>query len=95
MFPTIVITMNSAGGGLTLTNTTDSSRASVFTTLTASEVLTVNSNLEIISSSTTSPRLTNFNKKWPRFLPGKNALTWTGNISSIQFSYVNAVKIGG
>jgi len=94
-FPIMVITMNNSGGYLHMTNTTDNSRYTTFDTLLANEVLTVDCDKQILSSSTLIRRLPNFNKVWPRLLPGRNDYSWSGHIHSIEFKYENAVKIGG
>jgi phage-related protein len=94
-FPIIVITMNNSGGYLHMTNTTDNSRYTTFDTLLANEVLTVDCDRQILSSSTLLRRISNFNLIWPRLLPGRNDYSWSGMIASIEFKYSNAVRIGG
>lgn len=101
-YPTVVFKMNVFGGNLSIINYSDSIiRAFTFTGLSANEEITVNNDLQIITSSLTEEnRLTNFsntsgsaNYKWLRFIPKKNNLTITGDISTVEFTYQNARKI--
>jgi phage-related protein len=92
LFPTSVITMNSTGGNMSIVNASDGNRAFTFTGLSANEVVTVNSSLGIITSSTGLKRLSTFNKHWLRFVPGANNLTVTGNVASIAHTFILVVK---
>lgn len=89
-YPTISFTMNNIGGGLTITNNSDtsgsSSREFIFTGLSAGEVITVNNDYQLITSSTGTNRLSNFNYKWLRYVPKANELHVEGNISSLSFT---------
>jgi phage-related protein len=96
LYPKAVITMNVTGGDVGITNTSDGSRVFSFSSLSANEVLTVDNDLEMITSSTTLNRLPNFiSKKWLRFVPGTNNFTVSGNVSSIVLTYRFAKKVGG
>jgi len=95
LYPTTEITLNSSGTSFTLTNATDSNRASTFTGLSVNEVLTIDNDRQIISSSTGLLRLSNFNKNWFRLLNGNNSLNITGGIGNIEISYYEYLKIGG
>ncbi len=96
LYPVSVITMNNTGGTATITNQTDTNRVFEFTGLQADEVITIDNNLQTISSSTGLKRLNNFNKHWLRFVPSINNLRIQGNIASIVNTYSLVVKkIGG
>jgi len=94
-YPTsLIITANSFGGYVTITNVTDNSRQFVFQLL-PNEVLTINNDLQTISSTLNDYPLENFNKHWLRLLKGNNVFTITGSV--ISFSITTPpieVKIG-
>ena len=95
LYPNLVLTMNTFGGSATITNSDDSNRIFSFITLSPSEVLTIDNDLQTILSSTGLKRLSNFNKHFLRLVPGLNHLRLQGEIASlvmtIQFL---AKKIG-
>ena len=93
LYPQFVITMNNAGGNITITNQSDGDRVSSFTGLSPSEVLSVDNSLEQISSSTDLKRMSNFNKKFFRLIPGINTIRFQGNVSSITMAYQFVAKI--
>ena len=95
LYPQTVITVDSFGGDITITNTSDNNRQFVFTGLQANEVITIDNSLQSISSSTTLRRMSNFNKKFFRLVNGENVLNISGNIASLNISYREARKIGG
>jgi len=92
-YPTgIVITANIFGGSLTVTNVTDANRQFILT-LSPGEVVTINNDLQLISSSINSYPISQFNLHFLRLLPGYNQLTVSGNISSMVITSPIAVKI--
>jgi len=93
LYPQLVITMNNAGGDITITNQSDGSRITSFTDLSPSEILTVDNSLQQISSSTDLKRMSNFNKKFFRLIPGINTIRFQGNVSSIAMTYQFVAKI--
>lgn len=93
LYPQLVITMNNAGGDITITNQSDSNRVFSFTGLSPSETLTVDNSLQQISSSTDLKRMSNFNKKFFRLIPGINTIRFQGNVSSIAMTYQFVAKI--
>ncbi len=94
-YPTIVFTMSNVGGSFTIQNSSDGNRLFQFTALAANEVVTVDNNLQIITSSTGLLRLSHFNKYFFRLIPEINSLLFSGNVSSMSISYPDAQKIGG
>lgn len=93
LYPQLVITMNNAGGDITITNQSDGNRISSFIDLSPSEILTVDNSLQQISSSTDLKRMSNFNKKFFRLIPGINTIRFQGNVSSIAMTYQFVAKI--
>ncbi len=96
LYPDTVITMNAFGGSVTITNASDSSRVFSFTGMSPNEVITVDNNLQTISSSTGLLRLSNFNKHFLRLIPGVNNLRIQGNVSSLAMTTQTvSKKLGG
>jgi len=94
-YPSMSFTMNVFGGDLSIINTSDSNREFLFEGLSANETITIDNDLEIITSSVSGVnRLSNFTDyKWMRYKPGINNLQLSGNISSISFTNQFAKKM--
>jgi len=96
LYPSVNFTMKTTGGNLSITNTSDSDRAFTFTGLSSSEIVTVNNDLGIVSSSTGSPILSKFNKNFLRLIPGTNVLSVSGtSVQSLSLTYQFLKRIGG
>jgi phage-related protein len=94
-YPTnLVITANGYNGSVSIVNTSDTSRTSTWT-LTANEVVTMDCDKQIITSTIATYPLANFNKNWLRLIRGYNNLVISGNISALSITSPIAVKIGG
>ena len=93
LYPHFVITMNNAGGDIFITNQSDGNRVSSFVDLSPSEVLTVDNSLQQMSSSTDLIRMSNFNKKFFRLVPGINQIRFQGNVANIAMTYQFVAKI--
>jgi hypothetical protein len=93
--PQIVFTMNNSGGDFTITNYSDNSRQFIFTGLYPNEIMTIDNDLEIISSNLGYLRMGHFNKKFFRMVQGVNDLIIKGSISKFIMSPVWAKKVGG
>ena len=93
--PNISFTMNASGGDISIVNESDSNREFKFTGLSAYEVITVNSDLGIITSSLGYRRLSNFNKNFMRLKDGVNNLSLTGAISQLNITYEFIRRLGG
>lgn len=78
-YPEYIIT-TSTSGDVSVSNNTDGTTFSV-TGLANGEVLTVDNDRKILSSSTGQRRIGNFNKTWGRLLPDINNFTFTGNFN--------------
>lgn len=94
MYPELVVTMSATGGDISIINNSDAGREFAITDLSPSEVLTIDNDLGIMSSSTGFNRLSLFNKKWFRFVPSINNLDISGNVASLVFTYSLARKVG-
>jgi phage-related protein len=95
MYPTITVAVSNIGGNFSIKNSSDSNRIFTFTGLSSGETIEIDNSHQIIKSSSGQNRLPNFNKKWMRFVPGRNDLVLSGNISTFAITYQNAQKIGG
>lgn len=93
MFPTMTVTLSDHSNSFQIINTTDNSSTCTFTGLSPSEVLTINSDKYIISSSTGLLRVANMSGILPRMVPGYNNFQVNGTINSIVISYQNARKV--
>jgi hypothetical protein len=95
--PTVEVTMNGTGGNASFINYSDAYRTTNLIALSANEVITMNSDLTYLESSTGLNRIkwANFNGKWIRFIPGINVWHVTGNIAKVVFTYKFARKVGG
>lgn len=95
LYPILEFTMNTLGGNLIITNSDDNDRQFIFTDLLQDEVITIDNDKNIISSSTGLNRLSNFNKKWFRMVRGLNRINISGNISQLVMKYEFARKVVG
>lgn len=96
VYPILVISLNNTGDHVKITNESDNNRVFEFLNLAASEVLTVDCGLETITSSTNLLRLSNFNKKFLRLVPGVNRLHIEADVENIAMTtQFIARKIGG
>lgn len=98
-YPTINFTTNKFGGYISITNySEDTTRICRITSLDAGEIVSMDNDLEIMTSSTSTDednlkRLTYFNNIWVRMIPGLNVFRVRGNVSSVSFSYPLARKV--
>jgi hypothetical protein len=95
LYPSMTLTMNSTGGSVTIINASDADREFTFTSLSPNEILTINNDLGIVTSSLNVLRIANFNKKFLRFIPGLNQLYVTGDISKLVLTYQFVRRFGG
>lgn len=79
LYPLVTYTLGISTTTCSVINLSDSSREFKFTSVSGNEVLTVDNQRQIITSSLGSNRLSNFNLKWLRLVPGLNQLRVTGN----------------
>ena len=88
---TLTITANVFGGSVTITNLTDNNRQFIFT-LSPNEVITLDCDLQIVTSTVESYPLGNFNKHWLRFVRGYNQLLVEGNIKNMSIT-TNPIEV--
>lgn len=103
-YPTsLVIRANVFGETVTIRNVTDSNRDFIYgeinnippTYLLPYEILSINNDLQTISSTLVTYPLENFNKNFLRLVQGTNNLIITGGIQELSLKYQVAAKIGG
>jgi hypothetical protein len=92
--PNLTFTMGGSGGDLSVINASDGNREFLFEGLSAGEVMTVDNDKGIISSSGSSLRMANFNKNFLRLVQGKNTLTVSGSIVELTIDTVFAKGVG-
>lgn len=96
--PKYVITMNASGGTATITNLafTDINQQKMeFTTLQANEIITVNTELGIVSSNLRTGVFSLFT--YPNFMwlpSGSHTLKVDGNVAEFKILYRNAKRVG-
>ena len=78
LYPKLIITLGSTTTSFSITNTTDNNRIFSFSGVGASQTITVNNDLGIITA-TGNASMSNFNKKWFRLLPEYNSLSISGS----------------
>lgn len=95
-FPQLSFTVANVGGSISLTNLTDDpTRVFQFTGLQGNEILTVDNDLQIITSSTGLRRLSNFNYNFFRLIKGLNQISLNANINQLDMTYQFARKLAG
>jgi hypothetical protein len=97
-FPTsVIIQIGSGGGDIDIINIDDNSRASTITGLSPWETITMNSQLQLISTDVdrTEPIINNFNLKWLRLVKGNNRIRIRGDVKRLVIVYPVAHKSGG
>jgi phage-related protein len=94
-YPIMAVTLNGVGASFNFINVTDSNRTMAFDNLQVSETMTIDNYRQIISSSTGLLRMSNFNLKWFRLLPGVNSLNIQGQVRSFSITNQAARKVGG
>lgn len=97
LYPTISfkISNHASAGNFSLTNSSDNSREFSFSGLYSLEEIDVDNDRQIINTSSSSLRLSNFNKNWFRLVPGRNTLNISGYLTSFSMDYSFPRIIGG
>jgi hypothetical protein len=95
LYPYVSFTISSTTTNFSIKNNSDNGREFKFTNISGNETITVNNELQIITSSTLNNRLNNFNLKWLRLVSGNNSLIVNGNCPSLIFKMRFPKKIGG
>ena len=94
-YPTVTFTMLGGGGSVYIINSTDGSRVLRFNGLSTGEVLTINNDLQIITSSTGLRRLSSAASpiQFFRMVPGINNITISGNVGTTTINYTPSKRI--
>ena len=94
-YPLLVFTISNVGDSFQIINLDDGNRTFLFDNLLANEVITVDNDRKIITSSLPGYKISKFNLKWLRLKKGMNRLVLSGAINSAYMTVQNAVKVGG
>ena len=94
-YPHLVITTGNTGGTITFQNNSDNGRQFSVANVKAKEIITVDNDRSIITSTSGLNLSENFNKKFFRMVSGKNELVISGDVTKFEMKYSNARKIGG
>ena len=94
LYPDVSFKTNNIGSGIVVTNASDAGRIFQFSSILADETIDVDNELQIITSDSGLKRMTQFNKKWFRLVPGLNNLNIQGGLNSVGMTYKFARKIG-
>lgn len=92
--PKIIITSNKANGEVSIKNVTNNNWETCLTGLLKDEVITMDSDTEIIESSSGLLTLGRFNKHYFELVPNQNKIIVTGDISNLKIIYSNARVVG-
>lgn len=92
LYPKVVLTIGGTGGEVVLQNVTDNNRQTRITFLQPNETITLTPEPKQILSSTNRNLYSNFNKQFPRFVPGENRFSLSGDVLSLSITYQNARK---
>ena len=96
LYPFVSFTTDSGISSFTIANIDDNLREFEFTGLTIpNETITINNDLQIITTTESIRRLPNFNLNWFRLLPRLNRLVIQGSVVSGYISFNERIKIGG
>lgn len=93
IYPTLSFQKNGAGN-LSIKNTTDNNNEIVFTGLQANDIIVVNNDLQIMTSTAGDNLLSKSNLKWFRLLNGYNDIVVTGNLTYLNIAHKVARKVG-
>lgn len=95
LYPNLTFTLNTIGDSFLIRNDSDNSREFLFEDLQPNEEITIDNDLQILTSSTGLKRLSKFNKNWLRLVPGLNELYVESGIGTFTVTYRDKLKIGG
>lgn len=93
-YPTLSFTTTKANSSMSIINVSNNNYETKFEGLSSGETITLNSELQIIKSSTVTYRLEKFNKHWFELLPSLNKLKIKGNSTLLTIEYDPIRKMG-
>lgn len=91
-YPKIEFTATSST--VSIVNLSNQGRTTEFTNLTVGEIITLDNERQILTSSKGLKRLKNFNKNWFELVPNENIIRVVG-ANNFSMVYANARRIGG
>lgn len=83
-----------SGSAVTIKNVTDNNRVTIIEKCVANEIIKLDGNTGIVTSSRDVNILDNFNKRFIRLLPNVNSFTLSG-VKSLKIKYCPIRKVGG
>lgn len=93
-YPKLIFTTCSNNATVSITNASNGNWETRFEGLSANETITVDNQLQIITSSLGIFRLGNFNKHWLELVPRANKLIISGDVEEIILEYNEIRKVG-
>jgi hypothetical protein len=94
LYPEIEFTLNTVGNSFQIINYTDDNRTFLFSDLQPEETVTIDNYRQTVVSDTGLLRLSSFNKKWLRLLPGNNVFNVQSGIGTFTITYSEVKSIG-
>lgn len=88
-YPKLIITAGNSTSTIQITNITDNNKL-ISLQASANEIITIDYNPIIITSSLNEDKFTSWNKNCLRLVRGNNELSITGNVAKIEIAYQNA-----
>ena len=93
-YPKLTFTTNKPNATLSIVNASNGNWETKFQGLSSGETITIDSQLELITSSLGLYRLENFNKHWLELVPRANKLIIQGDVNEILIEYNEIRKVG-
>lgn len=93
-YPKLSFTTNKANASLSIINESNGNWETKFEGLSAGETITLDNQLQIISSSLGLLRLENFNKHWLELIPRANRLVISGDVEEVLIEFNEIRKVG-
>jgi phage-related protein len=93
-YPTLAFRTSTMGNSFSITNINDNNRIFSFTALLAEETISVDCLRQIVVSNSGLLRVSHFNLKWFRLVPGINILTVVGGVTYYTMTIPIVKKVG-
>lgn len=87
LYPKLTFKVGLEGGDVTIQNTTDNNRLSIFKNLEANETIVLDNEKKIITSTFGLKRYSDFNKLFFRLLQGQNSIHIIGDVEWVEIKY--------
>lgn len=93
-YPILSFTTNQANATVSIVNASNDNWETKFTGLSSGETITVDNQLQLITSSLGLFRLGNFNKHWLELVPRNNKLIVSGAVNEVKIKFEEIRKVG-